>query len=183
MNIKDTHVPQSTHCILIAFYVARITIDTMTLKVIPVGPSELGPVCESSWKAFNSPFQGFIRVFNPLLNSEGQCAPPFDHDTSLRASVFITAKGLSKANAEAEAAGTAPQAVWVKVVDDADPDTVMGGSMWIYWPKGPPQPPHSLGDQVAVWYPEGPLRDLATQCIRELHMPRTYLVPGPHACM
>lgn len=73
---------------------------------------------------------------------------------------------------------------WWKVVDDKT-GAIMGGAFWLFMPNGVSSHNNDSNedDGVAVWFPPGPERELATQCIRGLRAPYARTATGPHACM
>ncbi|KAL4880518.1 hypothetical protein BJY04DRAFT_218990 [Aspergillus karnatakaensis] len=137
------------------------------------------------WTSFESPLQGILRLFFPILDN--------DHPRSLQTCIDGQLE---------EYRTNQPQLMWVKVVDMQENERIVAGAKWFFYDRDPHGRTHSSeqgensdkdkhevananADEethlVADWYPEGIAREFATEAARQFERPREVMARGAHA--
>ncbi|EED18764.1 conserved hypothetical protein [Talaromyces stipitatus ATCC 10500] len=114
------------------------------------------------WTCFETPPQGILRIFFPILNNDRE------------ASLLAASNGQRE-----EYKASYPELIWLKVIDDETGEMV-GGAKWYFYERNPFDG-HSLEEEEAVWYPEGVGREFATRAMHAFEKPRVVMGQKPHS--
>jgi hypothetical protein len=141
----------------------------MTYKIEIAKDEDMPEIMGILWKCFEDPYQPILRVFFPILDNDRE------------ASLLTATNGQREEYKEAY-----PELIWLKVTDEKT-NTIVAGAKWYFYQRNPfaPKPgeSHDPSSEVAVWYPEGVGRDLATLVMHGFEKPRTRMGQKEHSCI
>ncbi|KAL5040809.1 hypothetical protein BDW71DRAFT_33489 [Aspergillus fruticulosus] len=133
-------------------------------QVLPVADIDFPSLTASLWESFETPPQGLLRLFMPILNN--------DRERSLKTCLDAQL---------AEYHQQQPQCTWIKVVDTDDNDRIAAAAKWYFYDKSPYDKDGEELGLVADWYPEGIPREFATLAVRLFERPREETARRAHA--
>lgn len=155
---------------------------TPRFQIRLVTDSDFSLLTQNLWEAFETPYQGLLRLFFPILNN--------DRQGSLQTCIAGQLEEFQQQQQQEEARLT-----WVKVVDTHADDCIAAAAKWYFYEKDPHTNTNtnthtqeeggegeSESQAVADWYPEGISRDFATKAFRQFERPREQMARRPHAC-
>lgn len=137
-------------------------------QVRPITTTDFPALTQNLWEAFETPYQGLLRLFFPILHN--------DRQGSLQACI---AGQVDEYNQQQ------PHLTWIKVVDTYADDYIAAAAKWYFYETDPHSHTQHGGESQAVadWYPEGVSREFATKAFRLFERPREKMARRPHACM
>lgn len=137
-------------------------------QVRPITTTDFPALTQNLWEAFETPYQGLLRLFFPILHN--------DRQGSLQTCI---AGQVDEYNQQQ------PHLTWIKVVDTHADDYIAAAAKWYFYETDPHSNTHLEGESQAVadWYPEGVSREFATKAFRQFEQPREKMARRAHACM
>lgn len=153
---------------------------TPRFQIRLVTDSDFPLLTQNLWEAFETPYQGLLRLFFPILNN--------DRQGSLQTCIAGQLEEFHQQKQQQEARLT-----WVKVVDTHADNSIAAAAKWYFYEKDPHTNTNAHTQEeggeveeesraVADWYPEGISRDFATKAFRQFERPREQMARRPHAC-
>lgn len=140
-------------------------VDIMVFQVETVTDEDFPELIAAQWEAFESPFQGLLRMFFPVFNN--------DREAGLKASI----EGQL-----ADYHNEQPTVTWIKIVDTEANNKIVGAAKWYFFRENPHAKHGERKPFSADWYPQGITREFVTRAIVQFEGPRERMAQRPHAC-
>lgn len=168
--------PIPLHTAYIAYYLFQVRIassrkkeaitisNIMVFQISKVSDQDFPELVTAEWESFETPFQGVLRLFFPILDDDR--AASLHHSTDAQLDEYHKEQ---------------PLVTWVKVVDTEANNKIAGAAKWYFYTDGMPAHFDEAETMVADWYPEGVKRDFATMAVRQFERPRALMARRPHA--
>ncbi|CEL10610.1 hypothetical protein ASPCAL13727 [Aspergillus calidoustus] len=137
--------------------------DSQRFKIHIVDDTDFPDLFAALWHSFETPYQGILRLFFPILNN--------DRETSL---ANCTSAQLEEYRREQ------PNVTWITIVDTQQNNRVAAAAKWYFFDQSP-FPEGEEVQHVAEWYPEGVGREFASIAAAQFERPREVMGRRGHA--
>jgi hypothetical protein len=138
--------------------------DSQRFKIHVVDDTDFPTLFAALWHSFETPYQGILRLFFPVLND--------DYSTSL--------KNCASAQLE-EYHREQPNVTWITILDTHEGNCVAAAAKWYFFDESP-FPEGEEVNHVAEWYPKGVGREFASIAATQFERPREVMGRRGHAC-